>query len=103
MSIDYLSQNTAANQNTALLEAQLARIWDMPDVMVEHIEGPRRPFDGPLSKIVGKTFAQHIPEDVPILELGAGSGYLKEIMPDTHTGRLISTDYNIRNLQLARK
>jgi ubiquinone/menaquinone biosynthesis C-methylase UbiE len=31
--------------------------------------------------------------------LGAGSGYLKELMPTTHKDDLISSDYNPRNLQ----
>lgn len=81
------------------LERSCAQIWDMPDIMIEAIENPRRPFTAPLAKIVGETVTAHIDEGSVMLEVGAGSGYLKDLLPATHRGNLISSDYNPGNLR----
>ena len=81
------------------LEQSCAQVWDMPEIMLDSVEQGRHPFTAPLSKIVGAAASRHIAPGATILEIGAGSGYLRDLLPVGHQQNLISTDYNYRNLR----
>ncbi|MBP9738184.1 methyltransferase domain-containing protein [Candidatus Saccharibacteria bacterium] len=81
------------------IEREMAQNWDQPDMMIDAIESPRVPFTEPIARIVGAAVEAHLNPGGTILEIGAGSGFLKEVLPVIHRMNLISSDYNPRNLK----
>lgn len=76
-----------------------ARYWDNPEAMLARIEAPRIPYQEPLAKIAGQLITAHFTEGQTLVEIGAGTGYLKELIPAGYHDRLVSTEYNVRNLR----
>lgn len=53
-----------------------------------------------LGQIVSSTISTYLPMDGSILEVGAGTGYGKHMMPPEFKGQYLSTDINIENLRI---
>lgn len=81
-----------------LSEIHAAKLWDNPKGIVEVEEG-RYPAERALAKIVGATFRKHLLADALIVEGGAGSGYLKSLVPSEYHPNYFSSDYNLANLK----
>ncbi|NLD46547.1 MAG: class I SAM-dependent methyltransferase, partial [Clostridiaceae bacterium] len=74
-----------------------AEIWNNPEGLLS-IEMGRYPHERALRKIVSDVFRQYVPDGANVFEVGAGTGYLKELIPAEYHGSYISSDYNLRNL-----
>lgn len=53
-----------------------------------------------LGGIITSTTAQYIPPEATVLEIGAGTGYGRQMMPDNFLGKYYSTDICIPNLKI---
>ncbi len=74
-----------------------AEIWNNPDGLIV-VEQGRIPVHRALGKIVADTFARQIPLGGGIFEVGAGTGYLKDLVPPEYHADYTSSDYNEANL-----
>lgn len=83
-------------------EQERANAWNNPDVIVR-IEEQRYPTQRALAKIISDVFRQHVPQGSKVFEVGAGSGYLKDLIPQEYHQSYISSDYNIGNLVAGQK
>jgi len=83
-------------------ELKLALEWNDPDAL-KLIEEDRYPVQRALSKVIGNVFMQHIPQGASIYEVGAGQGYLKDLIPTEYHTDYVSSDFNIDNLRAGQK
>lgn len=79
-------------------EMEIALGWNNPDIL-KLLEEGRYPVQRALSKIIGSVFKQYIPQGASIYEVGAGQGYLKDLVPILYHKDYVSSDYNIDNLR----
>ncbi len=75
-----------------------ARGWDSVDVL-RWVEEPRYPYKRAIGSIVASVFTDYVDQGVPIYEVGAGTGFLKDLVPQEYHVDYTSTDYNLRHLQ----
>ena len=80
-------------------ETQAAKAWDHPKGII-HIEEGRYTTERALAKIIGDSFRRHTAVGSLIFETGAGSGYLKSLVPPEYTkAQYFSSDYSRNNLK----
>lgn len=75
-----------------------AKPWHRPELAARYESG-RYPFEHALTKLVGGVFRDHVPEGASVVELCAGLGYLKKLVPPEYHGDYLSTDYWIQSLK----
>lgn len=80
------------------LETSKSLAWNKPE-MLFRVESGRYLYERALGKIISDVFTQYIPEGTDVFEVGAGSGYLKTLVPEKYYPGYISSDYNIDNLR----
>ncbi|HWY79748.1 MAG TPA: class I SAM-dependent methyltransferase, partial [Candidatus Sulfotelmatobacter sp.] len=76
--------------------AQILTTWQPDEVLRK--ETLQYPFQRALGLIVKDVFKHHVRKGGTILEIGAGQGYLKELVPQEYHHRYITSDYNVDNL-----
>lgn len=79
-------------------ETYKSQAWNNPQMLLG-VERGRYPYQRALRKIVSDVFSQYIPENNPIFEVGAGTGYLKTLVPEVYHTAYVSSDYSIANLK----
>lgn len=87
------------NLNRPDSETYKSQMWNNPRGLLT-VERGRYPYERALRKIVSDVFQQYIPETDPIFEVGAGTGYLKNLVPEAYHPSYVSSDYNIANLKM---
>lgn len=81
-----------------LSETNAAKLWDNPRGLIK-VEEERYPVERALAKIIGDTFRRNAPVGALIFEGGAGSGYLKSLVPQEYQQKYITSDYSASNLR----
>lgn len=75
---------------------QIIALWQ-PDIVREK-ETLRYPFQRALGLTIKDVFRKKVLKGGTILEIGAGLGYLKDLVPPEYHHRYITSDYNADNL-----
>lgn len=83
-------------------EHESAAIWNNPDTLAR-IEEARYPTQRALGKIVSDVFRQYVHQGSSVFEVGAGLGFMKDLVPLEYHQSYISSDYNINNLRVGKK
>jgi SAM-dependent methyltransferase len=81
---------------------RFARHWNNPDDTLL-IERGRYPTQRALANIVRSVFHDHVHAGDRIFEVGAGQGYLRDLIPNQYYSGLVSSDYNHANLHAGRQ
>lgn len=81
---------------------EASQLWNNPRFL-KQIEEGRYPYQRALKKIISNTFQANVPEEAEIYEVGAGTGYLKDLVPSVYHPKYTSTDYNLANLREGQK
>lgn len=79
------------------IEDDHALQWNDPPKLLR-LEQLRYLFENALKKIIANVFDQYVPARSQIYEVGAGQGYLKDLIPNQYYSEYISSDYNLENL-----
>jgi len=91
-------------RNTNLATINAARNWGDPKALLR-VEKEKHPFQRALGVIVGDVFSQHVPHGATVFEVGAGQGFLKDLVPSTYRyqNKYISSDYHAGNLHAGKQ
>lgn len=81
---------------------QASRNWDNAQHLVQIEEG-RYTTQRALQKIIGEAFQDYVDPSTAIYEVGAGTGYLKDLVPPIYHPNYTSTDFNLGNLKEGQK